>query len=188
MWRIWAQKSNFRATLGHKISKYSVVGHFLEHFPLVSHQSWFTCQLGLLLEVCWGSASKAQFLDHSGPQNREYIKAFSHFLKYSLWFHILCVSNLIGGMYVQVYFNVNCRLQWSLLGRQVSCYVSWNNFRRTRENLTYLTCYFAKTRMVPWHFCTVTPYSYMLWHSIFIDVTLRGIFSERYWLAWFHAA
>ena len=34
-----------------KYVKIPVFGHFLKNFPLVSHQSWCTCQIGQLLEV-----------------------------------------------------------------------------------------------------------------------------------------
>ena len=46
-----------------------VFDHFLKNFPLVSHQSWFTCQFELLLGVLI-SASEAPCPGHFGPQNR----------------------------------------------------------------------------------------------------------------------
>ena len=52
--------------------KVLVFGHFLIHFPLVSHQSWFTCQCELILEVCRTLASETQCLGHFGPQNRSF--------------------------------------------------------------------------------------------------------------------
>ena len=39
-----------------------------QNAPLLSHQSSFTCQFELLLEMCWISTSEAKFLGHFGPQ------------------------------------------------------------------------------------------------------------------------
>ena len=54
------QRSYFWAPLGPKVSKNSSLWSSSHKFSLVSHQSWFTCQFQLLLEVCWISAQKTQ--------------------------------------------------------------------------------------------------------------------------------
>ena len=79
------QRSNFGVP---KQIKIQVFGHSPEQFPLVSHQSWFTCQFELLLEVCCISASEAQFLGHFGSQNRTWFR----FLVTSLFYVLIRVS------------------------------------------------------------------------------------------------
>ena len=57
------------------------------------YQSWFTCQFELLLEVCWISASEAQFPGLFGPQNRTWFRSLKSF---SQIFFTSCFACLLG--------------------------------------------------------------------------------------------
>ena len=75
--------------------KIPVFGHFLKIFPLVAHQSWCTCQFGLLLQVCWILAQEAQFPGHFGPPNRSWFRSF--YQTFSSGFTSFSFYMLIGG-------------------------------------------------------------------------------------------
>ena len=130
VWRIWVpHRPNFWATLGPKQVNIPVFGHFLKKIPLLSHQSWCTCQFEQLLEVCCILASEAQFLGHFGPQNRSWFRSSVIFSNIFNWFHIIIFYMLLGGTFICIsmtckkalFLGLELRLQQSSLGRRASC-------------------------------------------------------------------
>ena len=98
-WEYERQRSNFWVTLNPKLVKIPVFCHFHKIYNrLVSHQSWFTWQFALLLDVCSISASDTRFPGHFGPQSWKWLWPIVLFSNICHWFHILVVSHAYSGM------------------------------------------------------------------------------------------
>ena len=73
------------------------------------HQSWFTCQFGILLEVCWIFASETQFQDNFGHQNRTWFRSVVILSNISTGFTSFLCYMLIGvclGVFQGILFSI----------------------------------------------------------------------------------
>ena len=89
-----------RAIFGPQIIKNPGLWSFSQNFPLVSNQSWCSCQFELLLEVCWILASEAQFSCHFGPKidHNSCLQSFSKI--FPIGFTSLLFYMLSGGTFM----------------------------------------------------------------------------------------
>ena len=100
-------RSPFWSILGPQIGDNSGLWWFSQNkFPLVLHQSWFTCQFELLLKTCWRSTSEAKFPDHFGPKidNNSGLQGFSQ--TFSICFASFLTFVFIGASfrYISIMF------------------------------------------------------------------------------------